>query len=428
MHPLIVTADAVGGPPSWLEAQFHRDWVTAQAMSLWSFFRASMDPEGWWVELDDDGRALPTGCPPGVAPRQNLLTVARMTHSYALGELLGVPGCAGIVECGLAALWERHRDRELGGYIEAIGRPGPDDKIKTLYGHAHVILAASSALVAGHDPARNLLADVLAVLDEHFWSEHDGAGSEAYDHQWRELESYRGANSNMHLCEALLAAADAADRPDLVVRAERLVRRFADGYARAHQWLLPEHFSPDWAARLDYNAERLDDPFRPYGATLGHSLEWARLALAVQLAAGTTDASLLEASEALFDRAVALGWDHALGGLPYTVNWDGSVANPDHYFWPVAEGIATSSYLFRTTGKPVYETWYRRFWEFAATHLIDHQRGGWYPLLDARNRRKVHPWYGKPDVYHSLQACLLPIMPMASSAAGAVRMGAQQRR
>ena len=397
-------------------------------MSLWSFFRASMGPDGWWVELDDDGRALPTGCPPSLAPRQNLLTVARMTHSYALGELLGVPGCAAIVQSGLEALWQRHRDTVHGGYVEGLGRVGPDDGTKTLYGHAHVILAASSALVAGHDDARALLADVLAVLDEHFWSEEDGAGSEAYDREWRELEAYRGANSNMHLCEALLAAAEAAERPELVARADRLVRRFAGGFAPAHDWLLPEHYAPDWRVLLDYNAQRLDDPFRPYGATLGHSLEWARLALAVQLASGTSDARLLEVSEALFGRAVALGWSDEVGGLPYTVNWDGTTANPDHYFWPVAEGIATSSYLFRITGNPVYETWYRRFWEFAATHLIDHQRGGWFPLLDAHNRRKVHPWYGKPDVYHSLQACLLPIMPMASSAAGAARMGAQQRR
>ena len=48
------------------------------------------------------------------------------------------------------------------------------------------------------------------------------------------------------------------------------------------------------------------------------------------------------------------------------------------------------------------------FWEFAAAHLIDHERGGWYPMLDEHNVRKSHPWYGKPDIYHSLQACLLP--------------------
>ena len=38
------------------------------------------------------------------------------------------------------------------------------------------------------------------------------------------------------------------------------------------------------------------------------------------------------------------------------------------------------------------------------------------------NLPKVHPWYGKPDVYHSLQACLAPLLPVAPSLIGAVRL------
>ncbi len=409
------------GDESWLVSAEHRAWAAGQAVALLDFFRASVDGGGWFVELDDDGRPMPTGRPPAIRRRQNLLTVTRVVHAYALGEMLGIPGCAAIVDHGLSTLWDRHRDPAAGGYIEAAGRDGHDDTTKAAYGHAHVQLAASSAVAAGHTAATALLDDVLAVIDEHFWREDDGACTEAYDRHWRELEAYRGANSNMHLCESLLAAAEVGGRPALARRAAKLTAKFIDGHARDNGWLLPEHYDLAWRPRLDYNREHLDDPFRPYGATIGHSLEWARLVICTQLATGRRDDHMLHASESLFDRAVTAGWDDRHGGLAYTVDWTGAPANPDHYWWPIAEGIATSAYLLRVTGRDIYEIWYRRFWEFAATHLIDHARGGWYPELDPQNHRKDHPWYGKPDVYHALQACLLPTLPAAASLAGAIR-------
>jgi sulfoquinovose isomerase len=423
--PTTTSEEAKPANGTWLESDQHRAWMTDQALRLLAFFTASVDAEGRFVELDDDGRPLPTGCPPAARPRQNLLTVTRAVHSFALGEMLGVPGARWVVDRGLTVLSSEHRDPIAGGYFEAVGRDGPDDASKTAYGHAHVLLAAASALAAGHAEARALFDDVLAVIDERFWSEEDGAATtEACDRDWRVLEPYRGANSNMHLCECLLAASEVATRPDLAERAARLAARFIDGMARRHDWLLPEHYDESWQPMLEYNRDRPDDPFRPYGATIGHSLEWSRLVICAGLATAPRDDWFLPAAEALFERAVGVGWDRRHGGLAYTVDWDGAPANPDHYWWPVAEGIATSAYLLRVTGRARYEDWYRTFWEYAAAHLIDRERGGWYPELDPENRRKVHPWYGKPDVYHSLQACLLPVLPVASSLVGAIRQRA----
>jgi mannose/cellobiose epimerase-like protein (N-acyl-D-glucosamine 2-epimerase family) len=415
---------------SWTSAPGHRAYLLGEALRLLEFFRASVDAKGRFVELDDDGRPMPTGCPPAPSPRQNLLTVARAVHSYSLGELLGVPGCAAIVERGLEALWTEHRDASAGGYLDAVdaagapvGSAGAPGGSKSAYGHAFVVLAGSSAATAGHDGASELLEDSLAVVEERFWSEEDGAASEAFSAEWVELEPYRGANSNMHLCEAFLAAADARGDARLALRAERLARRFLDMNARERGWLLPEHYDVGWRALPEHNRERPDDPFRPYGVTIGHLLEWARLAISVGLATGRLEPWLLECAAGLFDRATTLGWDEVHGGLCYTIGWDGAAVDADHYWWPVAEGIGAASYLARALGdaEGTYESWYRRFWEFAATHLVDHERGGWYPQLDEQNRHKVHPWYGKPDVYHALQACLLPLFPLAPSVAAALR-------
>ncbi len=403
---------------TWLRSSAHRAWLLGQAHRLLDFFRASADETGHFVELDDDGRPMRVG---GVSvPAQSLLTVTRVVHSYALGELLGVPGCGPIVDRGLEVIWTEHRDTKAGGYFETVGPTGPVDSTKAAYNHAFVLLGASSALVAGHD-ARFLYDDVRAVIDEHFWSEDDGASRESFTINWDEREPYRGANSNMHLCEAFLAASDSTGDRALAERASRIAELLIDGHARSRGWMLPEHYDQAWQPQLGYNYDRKDDPFRPYGVTIGHLLEWARLLVSTWIATGEQHGWLREAATAMFERAVEVGWDDDHGGLSYTVDFDGSPANPDHYWWPVAEGIGASAFLLQLSGDVRYESWYRKFWDFAGSHLIDHARGGWYPMLDPTNRRKAGPWYGKPDVYHSLQTCLLPLLPPAPSIAGALR-------
>jgi mannose/cellobiose epimerase-like protein (N-acyl-D-glucosamine 2-epimerase family) len=417
-RPSADSPTGAGTPYTWLRSPAHRAWLLDQAQRLLDFFRSSLDESGHFVELDDDGQPIRAHGASQSVP--GLLTVARAVHSYALGELLGVPGCGPIVDRGLDVLWNEHRDTKAGGYFEAVGATGPVDSTKSAYGHAFVLLAASSALAAGHD-ARLLYDDVRAVIDEHFWSEDDGATRESFASNWDEREPYRGANSNMHLCEAFLAAADSTGDGALTERASRIARLLIDGHARSHGWMLPEHYDSAWQPWLGYNRDRLDDVFRPYGVTIGHMLEWSRLLLSTWIATGEHDGWMREAAGALFEHAVDVGWDDEHGGLSYTVDFDGSPANPDHYWWPIAEGIGASAFLLQLTGDALYEAWYRKLWDFAGFHLIDHARGGWYPELDPTNHRKVGPWYGKPDLYHALQSCLLPLFPPAPSLVGALR-------
>jgi mannose/cellobiose epimerase-like protein (N-acyl-D-glucosamine 2-epimerase family) len=110
--------NGTGTPRSWLRTPAHRAWLLGQAQRLLDFFRASVDETGHFVELDDDGRPLRARGASASVPSQNLLIVARSVHSYALGELLGVPGCGPIVDRGLGALWDEHRDTKAGGYVD----------------------------------------------------------------------------------------------------------------------------------------------------------------------------------------------------------------------------------------------------------------------------------------------------------------------
>ena len=123
--------------------------------------------------------------------------------------------------------------------------------------------------------------------------------------RWSEPEAYRGANANMHMVEAFLAAGDATGDGVWYDRARRIAERLIRDVARAHDWRVVEHFDAGWRPLPDYNADQPRHPFRPFGVTPGHGLEWARLVL--QIGAGLPEAPdwILEAARGLFARAVA---------------------------------------------------------------------------------------------------------------------------
>ena len=101
---------------------------------------------------------------------------------------------------------------------------------------------------------------------------------EQYDRAWSRCEDYRGVNANMHTVEAMLAAGEVLGEPRYTDRALRILRRVVDDFARTNDWRLPEHFDAQWNVLPDYNRDRPADQFRPYGVTIGHVLEWSRLA------------------------------------------------------------------------------------------------------------------------------------------------------
>ena len=250
---------------------------------------------------------------------QQLWITARMTHVFSLGHLLGRAGDAELVDLGLASLDRDFGDTEHGGWFPRLDTDGRPVQSKTAYEHAFVLLAASSATIAGRPGAQDLLSRAADVVVRHFWDDDAGALVESWDSAWQTCEPYRGANANMHGVEAFLGAADATGDDRWLQRATRTVDRIINGAARSHDWRVPEHFDATWHDLPDYNRDQPRHPFRPFGVTPGHGFEWARLVL--QRDAQVGDESNRDAARALFDRAMADGWDGS--GLVYTTDTSG---------------------------------------------------------------------------------------------------------
>ncbi|NYE36962.1 mannose/cellobiose epimerase-like protein (N-acyl-D-glucosamine 2-epimerase family) [Nocardioides cavernae] len=390
-------------------------WLDAECRRLIEFGRHVVHPLGGAAWLDDRGT-------PDLARPVHTWITSRMVHVHGLGALLGVEGAAEVAEGTLAGLRTTLRDDEHGGWFEAVGRDGvATSAVKSCYAHAFVMLAGSTGVVAGVPGAEDVLADATRVFERHFWDEDRGRVVDEWDRGWSEPAPYRGLNSTMHSLEAMLAVGDVTGDPVWHQRAARLAGLVVD-LAGAHDGRLPEHFGPDWSVDLELNRDRPDDPFKPYGATVGHGLEWSRLLLHLEATlGGAAPAGLLETSRLLFERAVADGW-HVDGspGFVYTTDWSGRPVVRARMHWVAAEAIAAAAALHRRTGEEGYAQCHGSWWAYAAEHLLDLEQGSWHHELDPDNRPHASVWPGKPDLYHAVQATLLPRLPLTPSLASAV--------
>lgn len=389
---------------------------------LLSFGHQFPSPGGSSYYLGDDGT-------PWKDRNRETWITSRMTHVYSIGSMLGHEGSEVLADAALKGLRGELHDDQNGGWYAGLTKDNEIVPTKQCYAHAFVILAASSGVLAGREGAAELLKDALALYDLRFWNEEEGLSCDTWNTEFTELDSYRGLNANMHSVEAFLAAADVTGDEKYRVRAGRIIDRVLI-WAKDNNWRIPEHFSSDWVPDLECNKDRPDDQFKPYGATPGHGIEWARLITQWALSTYKEDkagaAPYIEAAENLYNRAVADAWNaDGAPGICYTTDWNGKPVVHDRMHWTLAEAINTSSVLFHVTDNEKYAADYAEFMKYLDEKVLDHVNGSWFHQLDRENNLLETVWPGKSDIYHALQATLIPYYAPGLSIAVAVKKQAR---
>lgn len=385
---------------------------------LFRFGRRFPSPGGSSYYLGDDGT-------PWTDRNRETWITSRMVHVYSLGTFLEYPGSEALVDAGVKGLQGELHDAENGGWYAGLTPDGTILPNKQCYAHAFVILAASSAVLAGRPGAEELLDEALKLYDLRFWNEAEGLSCDTWNTAFTVLDDYRGLNANMHTVEAFLAAADVTGDEKYRVRAGRIIDHVVK-WAEDNEWRIPEHFTKEWVAALDCNKEQPDDPFKPYGATPGHGIEWARLitqwALSMYPENKEAASKYIEISENLFCRAISDAWNaDGAPGIVYTTDWDGRPVVHDRMHRTLAEAINTSAVLFHVTGKQKYADDYTQFMRYLDESVLDHVNGSWFHQLDQSNHLIGTVWPGKSDLYHALQATLIPYYVPNISIAPAVK-------
>ena len=350
---------------------------------------------------------------------------ARMTHVFSLATLLDRPGAAGLAAHGVQALRGGPlRDAQHGGWGASTA-----DRRKAAYVHAFVMLAGASARTAGVPGGAQLLDEALEVWERRFVDDAEGLARESCSADWSGEEDYRGVNANMHGVEAMLAAADALAGTDPAVatrlrqRALRATERVVHGWAAERGWRLPEHFTAGWTPLPEYNADTPADPFRPYGVTVGHQFEWARLCLHLDAALGEDAPGWLRADSAgLFAAATDRGWAaDGHPGFPYTLDWADRPVVVARMHWVLCEAIAAAAVRHAVTGDPHAAALQRSWSDHGDALFLDAATGSWHHELTPTGAVGSGTWSGKPDVYHLVQMLLLRDRPVRGSVAAALR-------
>ena len=155
--------------------------------------------------------------------------------------------------------------------------------------------------------------------------------------------------------------------------------------------------------------------FRPSGTTPGHWLEWSRLLMQLWVLGERQHDWLPEAAQSLFHQSISIGWDDKHGGFFYNLDWDDKPDMRHKLWWPASEGAAAAAFLMEHVDDPLYESWYRNIWDVIARHHIDETNGGWHEQLTEDMKPAYSLFAGKGDIYHALQACLIPLFPATGS-------------
>ncbi len=401
-----------------IDTQENRDFLREIRERLFAFGHRFPSPGGSSWYLGDDGT-------PWTEKNREAYVTCRMAHVYSIASLMGHEGSEALVDAAVKGLRGELRDKEHDGWYEGLTPGGSHLSGKQCYAHAFVILAGTSAYLAGRPEAEELLQEALEVYDRYYWNEEEGLSCDNWNTEFTVMDDYRGLNANMHSVEAFLAVADAAGKEEYRVRAGRIIDHVL-GWAKDNHWRIPEHYTKDWEPDLEKNREKPDDPFKPYGATPGHGLEWARLITQWALSTYKEDKEgmlpYIKASEELFRRAVEDAWNaDGAPGICYTTGWDGKPIVHERMHWTLAEGINTAAVLYHVTKKQEYADAYAAFMQYLDEKVLDHVNGSWFHQMDQNNQVTGTVWPGKPDIYHALQATLIPYYAPEASIALAVK-------
>ncbi|WP_269531506.1 AGE family epimerase/isomerase [Chitinimonas sp. BJYL2] len=342
--------------------------------------------------------------------QRHLVSSTRFVFNYARAAVhFGRPDYRDWARHGLDFLQSAHYQPATGGYAWLLDAGKVVDATNHCYGAAFVLLAHAEALKAGIGDARTGLESAYQLLEQRFWLPEHGLFADEYNADFSVLAPYRGQNANMHACEAHIAAYQATGEDRYLERALTIAEGITGRLADPKSGMVWEHYDPNWQIDWQYN---LDDPkhlFRPWGFQPGHQTEWAKLL--VTLHRLRPNPALVDRAARLFNTAVELAWDHEHGGLVYGIAPDGTVCDDDKYFWVQAESFAAAALLAEAAGETPavpghYFRWYERIWAYSWEHMVDHQYGAWYRILNRRNEkysREKSP-AGKTD-YHTMGAC-----------------------
>ncbi len=317
----------------------------------------------------------------------------------------GRPGAGGqrpraraLLEKGLPWFLDRFHDPAFDGWfwiVDKTGKPVSTDKI--MYGQSFVIYCMSECALATGDPrAREAAEHTFDLVQKYAADTAYGGYREMFLRDWQPRPSgaYGGDRKSfdvhMHLMEAYTTLYELTraeiHRRKLLEVIEVLWSRMMNsatctGIAQFALDLTPLPaimFKTVWGSDRDNEGEP-----RPLNNTsYGHNIEFLWLFLHALEVLGEKVDPWRDRLAKLADHTVRYGVDPRYGGVFVEGPHDGPARDTQKEFWQQAEslvGLLDCYLLFR---EPRYWEAFQKVAGFVWDHLINHEVGEWYALLD----------------------------------------------
>jgi len=378
-----------------------KGFLINHASSIMDFYHPrciDYDLGGFFHHFRDDGSIYDSST-------RHLVSSTRFIFNYSMASIhLKNDKYFDIIRHGIDFLRNTHLDTQTGGYAWILENSDIKDSTNYCYGLAFVLLSYSTAYKAGVLETKNYIGETFDLMEKYFWQNDYELYADEISADWTQVSNYRGQNANMHSCEALIAAFEATNNTKYLDKALIIADNICNRQAEQADGLIWEHYNVNWEIDWTFNIDKPDDLFRPWGFQVGHLTEWSKLLLILERY--VSEDWLLPRAVELFEDAVEMGWDAKNLGLYYGFAPNGDVCDSDKYFWVQAESFAAAALLANRTKDNKYWDWYKRIWIFSWKHMIDHEYGAWFRILDANNNKygNLKSPAGKTD-YHTMGAC-----------------------
>lgn len=379
------------------------DFLSDHVRSIMSFYYPQcMDTAGggFFQHFDAEGRADITN------RQRHLVSSSRLTINFAVAaKQFADQNFLAAARHGVEFLRKGHQNSETGGYAWMLDDGQISDSDNHCYGMAFVLMAYARTYGAGAEELYDYIGETFRFMERHFWREQDQLYVEVMDNDLKNISPYRGQNSNMHCCEAMISAYEATGEQHYLDRATVIARRVTVDLAGQCAGRIWEHYNDHWQADFDYNADNPDHKLRPWGFQPGHFTEWAKLLLLINRHSPRD--WLVPRAKFLFDMALEVAFDSDNSGLFYGFAPSGEICSTGKYSWVQAETIVAAALLAVQLDNRIYWCIYHQFWHYVWSCMIDHDLKCWHRNLTCDNHI-IPPSsvsMGRTD-YHSICSCV----------------------
>lgn len=373
---------------------------------------------GYILNFDRDGNALGDS-------EKMLVTQTRMIWGFsALYREYKNPEYLEYARQGVDFLLKYFWDSEYGGWFWTVKPDGsPLDGAKMVYGQGFAIYALSEYVLASDDKkAKEYAEKTFGLLQEYAADTLNGGYYENLERNWSRAPFGEGAgdikslNIHMHLLEAFttlyactgleIHKRKLQEVIDLVLTKMAYLNigcgfdQLGPEFVRRPAISIPRTWTQDREADSEI-ADPVDTTF------YGHNIELAWLLNRAGEVMGEPYHRYDYVEKQLLEHSLKYGYDYELGGVYYAGPYDGPATKLEKEWWENCEAMIGFLDAYEHLGDEKYLDVFAKTWEFCNAHMINHEVGEWYQLVDREGKVLAgcigNAWKG---IYHTGRAML----------------------